>query len=196
MSPITELIGGAKAYGWASFADSGSFESISSTTVGAGGATTITFSSIPQTYTHLQIRAYSTCGRTDGDDNYILRFNGDTGSNYANHKVFGSGAAVSAASSELQDRINLDYAISSTWVGTNNYSPMILDILNYTNTNMTKTVRYITGFDSNDGNRDRLTLASGGWYSTSAISSITLTADASQTLLQYTIVALYGIKSA
>lgn len=171
------------------------FESIASTTVGAGGATTITFSGIPGTYKHLQIRAYSTCGRTDGDNNYILRFNGDTGSNYSNHKVFGSGAAVSATSATSQDRINLDFAISSPWVGTNNYSPMILDILDYANTNMSKAVRYLTGFDSNNGNRDRLSFASGGWYSTSAITSITLTADASQTLSQYTIVALYGIRS-
>jgi hypothetical protein len=172
------------------------FESIATTTVGAGGATTITFSSIPQTYTHLQIRGYSTCGRSDGDDNYILRFNGDSGSNYANHKMFGSGAATSVASSTAQDRINLDFAISSPWIGSNNYSPMILDILDYTSTNKAKTVRYITGFDSNDGNRDRLSFASGLWTSTNAITSITLVADANQTLSQYSTVALYGIKSA
>lgn len=173
-----------------------SFESIATVTVGTNSPTTITFSSIPGTYSHLQIRGISRCGRTDGDDNYILRFNSDSNANYANHKLFGSGAAVDASNASDQDRINVDFAISSTWIGTNNFSPLILDILDYANTNKYKTVRYITGFDSNDGNRDRITIASGLWRSSSAITSITLEADASQTLSQYTKLALYGIKAA
>lgn len=171
------------------------FESIATATVGAGGTQTITFSGIPQTYTHLQIRGISTCGRTDGDDNYILRFNDAASSNYANHRLFASGSALAVGASSSQNRINLDFAISSTWIGTNNYAPIILDILDYTNTNKYKTVRYYTGFDSNGGNRDRLSAASGLWQDTSAISTITLTADANQTLSQYTTLALYGIKA-
>lgn len=196
MSPITELIGGAKAYGWGSFSAVGSFESISTVTIGTDNPTTITFSSIPNTYTHLQIRGISRCGRTDGDDNYILRFNGDSGSNYSHHKFYATGSTFASTGSASRDRIDVDFAISSTWIGTNNFAPLVLDILDYANTNKYKTVRYYTGFDSNAGNRNRLGIGSGLWQNTSAISSITLQADASQTLSQYTTLALYGIKAA
>jgi len=171
------------------------FESIATVTVGTDNPTTITFSSIPSTYTHLQIRGIGRCGRTDGDNNYILRFNSDSASNYAFHRLNGTGSTVSATGSATQDRINVDFALSSPWIGTSNFAPLVLDILDYTNTNKFKTVRYLVGFDSNGGNRDRIALGSGLWRSTSAITSITLQADASQTLSQYTTLALYGIKS-
>lgn len=177
------------------YVEPGDFFSIATVNVGTDNPTTITFSSIPSTYTHLQIRGISRCGRTDGDDNYILRFNSDTGNNYAHHKVYGTGSTVTAASTSSTSGINLDFAISSSYIGTSNFAPIILDILDYANTNKYKTVRYLTGFDSNGGNRDRISFASGLWQSTSAITSITLLADASQTLSQYTTLALYGIKA-
>jgi hypothetical protein len=197
MSPILDSIGSVKSFGWGAFSsESGDFESISTVTIGTDNPTTITFSSIPSTFTHLQIRGISRCGRTDGDDNYILRFNSDSASNYSHHKFYATGSSFASTGSASRDRIDLDFTISSTWIGANNFAPMVVDILDYSNTNKNKTVRYYTGFDSNAGNRNRLGIGSGLWQSTSAINSITLQADASQTLSQYTSVALYGIRTA
>ena len=193
MSPI---LGIWASQNYSRYSITGSYESIATVTVGTDNPTTITFSSIPSTFTHLQIRGISRCGRTDGDDNYILRFNSDTGNNYAHHKVYGTGSTVTAAATSSTGGINLDFAISSPYIGTSNFAPIVLDILDYANTNKYKTVRYLTGFDSNGGNRDRISLGSGLWQNTSAITSISLLADASQTLSQYTTLALYGIKGA
>lgn len=41
---------------WNPWSPSTDYDSIATTTVGAGGAASITFSSIPSTYQHLQIR--------------------------------------------------------------------------------------------------------------------------------------------
>jgi hypothetical protein len=67
--------------------DPSDFESIATTTVGAGGATTITFSSIPATYQHLQIRVLARTNRSAGVDIMSMRMNGDTGNNYSDHLV-------------------------------------------------------------------------------------------------------------
>ena len=61
------------------------FYQIATTTVGGGGTSSITFSSIPQTYTHLQIRLlgkYAVSG-----DTTLIRVNGDTGNNYTRPRV-------------------------------------------------------------------------------------------------------------
>ena len=67
-----------------------SFESIATAT-GTGSNSTLTFSSIPQTYKHLQIRVMSRGNAATDQDNLLIRFNGDTGSNYNSHYVFGTG---------------------------------------------------------------------------------------------------------
>ena len=79
-----------------------SYESIATTTVGAGGATDVTFSSIPSTYQHLQIRALA--GNNNGSTgvgSFYVQLNADTGNNYSWHRVFGNGlnASVNATSS-------------------------------------------------------------------------------------------------
>jgi hypothetical protein len=188
---VSPILGIWASQNYARYSITGSYDSIATVTVGTDNPTTITFSSIPSTYTHLQIRGISRCGRTDGEDNYILRFNSDSGNNYAHH---GTGSTVAAAATTSTSGINVDSSISSPFIGTSNFAPLILDILDYANTNKYKTVRYMSGVDSNGGNRDRIFFASGLWQSTSAITSITLLADASQTLSQYTTLALYGIR--
>lgn len=186
---------GSMLAGNTAYVEPGDFFSIATVNVGTDNPTTITFSSIPSTYTHLQIRGISRCGRTDGEDNYILRFNSDSGNNYAHHKIYGTGSTVAAAATTSTSGINVDSSISSPFIGTSNFAPLILDILDYANTNKYKTVRYMSGVESNGGNRNRIFFGSGLWQSTSAITSITLLADASQTLSQYTTLALYGIKA-
>lgn len=157
-----------------------SYQSIQTVTVGSGGASSVTFSSIPSTYNHLQIRVLSL--GTTVTDGVLMEFNGDTASNYYTHYLRGNGSAASATSNA-----STQYPI---WTVGASASPTasVIDILDYANTNKYKTTRSLTGYDANGtGN---IYLISGLWQSTAAISSIKLTCS----LSQYSTFALYGIK--
>jgi hypothetical protein len=184
---------------WASGASAAaatSFESIATVTVGAGGANPITFSSIPSTYTHLQIRYMGMTSRaTYGQDAMNVAFNGVGGTSYARHDIRADGGAISSGSGISQSNIDLNYATLGTTVSS--YPGVgVIDILDYANTNKYKTLRYLGGVDENGtiaGYPGAVVYASGLFQSTSAISSITFTPQLAA-FAQYTSFALYGIK--
>lgn len=189
---LNSLIGVIASSGGAAAA-AGDYESIATAT-GSGSSSTITFSSIPSTYQHLQIRYI---GRDDRSgvttDAFICRFNSDSGSNYVEyHLLQGDGSSAAAAVSGtpatniLLGSIPAASALAST-VGVG-----IVDILDYANTNKYKTTRNLMGFDYNGSGTIRL--ISGLWMSTSAINSITLTTGTSSNWTGATQFALYGIK--
>lgn len=171
------------------------YESISTVSVGAGGASSITFSSIPSTYTHLQIRGFGFTNRaTYGVDGASHRFNSDTGSNYSSHQLYGEGSTVFASGSASQTSINganLGTTVSS-YPGS-----YVLDVLDYCNTNKYKTTRQLGGTDLNGSIAavpGYLGLYSGLWMNTAAISTITIIPNIGTAFTQYSSFALYGIK--
>jgi hypothetical protein len=168
-----------------------SYASIATVTVGSGGASSITFSSIPSTYTHLQLRGISRGGYAESDDTIYATFNGDTAANYSFHNLLGNNSAGANAGTSQS---NIQIArIAEASLTSNDFATAVIDILDYTNTNKYKTTRSLSGWDGN-GSGD-IRLISGNWRSTSAITSITLT-PGSGSFLQYTQFALYGIKGA
>ena len=163
----------------------GNYQSIATVTAGSGGSATITFSSIPATYKHLQIRAISKgAGSTS---NATFQFNGDTGTNYSYHILYGngsSGAAVGGGS-------NAFIYLGTQSVTTNTFSTEIIDILDYSSTNKNKTVRALCGYENNSAGE--IGIFSGAWFNSStAISSVTF--SLSSNFQQYSSFALYGIK--
>ena len=168
----------------------GSYESIETVTVGSGGVANFSFTSIPSTYTHLQLRGIVRSNQAgSGITTSTLRFNSDTGSNYAYHNLIGNGTAASAGAATTQTNIILTNApeLSAT---SNAFGVTIIDILDYTNTNKYKTIRALHGADLNGSGQ--IILSSGLWMNTSAITSITVNPAADA--VQYTHFALYGIK--
>jgi hypothetical protein len=163
-------------------ASTNSYESIMTTTVGAGGQSAITFSSIPSTYKHLQIRYSANCTTTG---NPIVRFNSDTGSNYAYHILYGQGSSALSTSGASQTFMYLGVVYQNTSV----FNGGIIDILDYANTNKTKTMRALTGADNNSAGE--IGLFTGLWNNTTAINSITITLA---NFTQNSRFALYGIK--
>jgi hypothetical protein len=177
------------------------YESIQTVLVGSGGASTVTFSSIPQGYKHLQIRGIAQDNRATYNTSALhMNFNGDTASNYSNHFVQGDWIAGSSS-------VTTDHGISQTamyWVAhitstvaSNRFGAFVFDILDYSNTLKNKTVRAISGADANAevaGYRPSPRLASGQWRSTNAITGITLNPSFGTTISQYSHFALYGIK--
>jgi len=190
MAPIL----GIWASGAQPAANATSFESIATTTVGSGGAADVEFTSIPATYTHLQLRAIARTNYSGGvTDTLVIRINSDTGNNYAWHQVGGNGSSAFAQSGTTTNLIYASYIASST-SGTSVFGASIIDILDYANTNKYKTLRNLTGEDRNGGGD--LTLGSGLWQNTNAITSIKLTQGEGTSFAQYSHFALYGIKGA
>jgi hypothetical protein len=173
-----------------------SYESIGTTVnVGAGGQASITFNSIPSTYKHLQIRAIARDNSaTNGLTFLRAKLNSDaTSGNYYGHYLYGSGASASAAPTAGSARGLICGFVANNSNTANSFATVIIDILDYANTSKNKTTRALTGGEFNDSSSG-IALISGLYMSTTAISSIELTADAGTGFTQYSSFALYGIK--
>ena len=191
---LNSLIGIIASSGGAAAATS-SYESIATTTVGSGGAATITFSSIPSTYTHLQLRATlrtSDSGSSAGD--IVIQFNSDTGTNYSNHILYGNGSSAGAAGASSQSK-NYTIFTSTAIAGASYFGAAIVDVLDYANTNKYKTIRSLSGADYNNTN-GQVRFGSSVWLNTNVVSTITLTDYVGTNFAQYSSFALYGIKGA
>lgn len=196
MSPIISTLANASAYGYQTFAAAAtaSFESIASA-VGTGSSSSITFSSIPSTYKHLQIRGIArTADTTSNTSRYIqIQFNGDTGSNYAWHGLYGNGTSATA---EVPLSVPTTYGYQqglSQSTSTSTMGVFIIDIQDYSSTTRNKTVRSFSGVDFNGSGT--VDLYSSLWMNTAAVSSITLTSNTGA-FATNTSFALYGIKGA
>jgi hypothetical protein len=163
------------------------FTLIASSTVGSGGASNITFSSIPSTYTDLCIKASIRTAYSDQYDGLTFTFNGST-ANFTTKQLYGTGstAASNSSSSNGGPLINANTSTSSTFGNAEIYIP------NYTGSN-NKSV-------SSDGvTENNATQAFGGiiatlWSQSAAITSITLGSANASNYLQHSTAYLYGIK--
>ena len=166
-----------------------SFESIATVTVGAGGSSSITFSSIPSTYKHLQIRLFGRTTAANVQSYAKLEFNSDTtGANYYSHYIQADGSTVAASANSS---ISAHYDIAGASATASVFGAIIFDILDYTITNKYTTTRALGGVDNNGSGRMNLT--SGLWMNTNAVTDITLTPFTGN-FAQYSQAALYGIK--
>ena len=156
------------------------------TQVVSSATSSITFSSIPSTYKHLQVRAFVR-GTTGG--RLQMRYNGDTGSNYALHTIIGGGSTAFATSVTSTTTMQLSYTDGDP----NIFCANVVDIFDYTNTNKYKTMRALGGYDKNTATSGEASFWSGLWMNTAAVSSITFFYS-SGNLDQYSHFGLYGIK--
>ena len=176
----------------------GDFESIATVTVGGGGAANVEFTSIPATYTHLQVRAFAQTNRgTYGRDLVKLTVNSDTGNNYSWHELMGDGA--STASSAVSST-NIIFKIAEIGTSTGGaFGAFICDVLDYANINKYKTFRSLFGGDHNGliaGFGGTVGLDSGLWQNTNAITSLKFLPNSGSAFNQYSHFALYGCKTA
>lgn len=152
---------------------------------GTGSSATVTFSSIPSTYTDIVLVA-NPVFTTDANIN--IRINGDTGSNYSDTYLRGNGSTASSSRDTSQTLIY--FSGTSVGVTSANRDNGIAHFMNYANTTTYKTVlhRY--------NQVGQMVLAEVGlWRNTAAITSISVIATAGNfdALSTFT---LYGIKAA
>ena len=157
---------------------------------GTGSSGNITFTSIPQTYSSLQIRLIGRDSAGTGTSNFGIQINSDTGSNYTRHNLRGNGSATSAGGSASTSSISGSLLPLSNQTA-NVMGTSIIDIHDYASTSRYKTVRVFGGVDLNGSGT--VELDSGVWMSTSAITSITLIPGWT-TWTTTSSIALYGMK--
>jgi len=192
VSPILGIIASANQ---SQYIVTNSYESIQTVTVGAGGQAAISFTSIPSTFKHLQIRGISRATTsTERNNMFYLTYNGDTGANYSWHNLLANGSNnfSEGAGSTSIPRTGMSTAATAL---SGNMGPVVIDILDYADTNKFKTLKSLTGFDNNGAGE--IYFNSTNWRSTSAVTSITLTpfqGNGASNFAQYTSFALYGIK--
>jgi hypothetical protein len=201
MSPIIGARGGLSASAYGLFSVSAalnSYESIATVTVGSGGSSSVGFSSIPSTYKHLQLRIFGRGLSSSADRVSItIKVNSDTGTNYANHALIGTGSAATASQATSQGVGANNYmggiaAIVGSTGASNTFGASIVDILDYSSTSKYKTFRSLAGQDQNSTS-GRIALVSGLWQNTAAITTLDLNLE-SGSWGQYSHIALYGIK--
>lgn len=172
----------------------GSYESIATQTISTA-VSSITFSSIPSTYTSLQLRFMASAGYGSYNNTTIrCELNGDTTStNYYYHTIYGDATAGAVASASQLQKITQGLDTATT---TSIYGVGIIDLDNYTVTTQNKTLRAFAGYDTNGAaSANRVTLSSMLWMNTSAINSIKLIGQDGNWTVGSTF-ALYGIKGA
>jgi hypothetical protein len=177
------------------FTPQGDFESIQTVSL-TGTQATIEFTSIPSTFQHLQIRYFARTTRTTyGTDTLVMRINNISTSSYSFHYIVGDGASAAAAGSSSQTNMSIGNNSLGTTV-VNHFGVGVIDILDYKDTNKFKTIRALGGADINGvtaGYGGHVSLGSGLFQSTNAVSSIQITAGGGS-YTQYSHMALYGIK--
>lgn len=163
------------------------FKLISSSTVGAGGASTIDFTSIPGTYTDLCVKfsAKSDNGNSYGDY-FVIKFNSNT-SSYTTMIVGGNGSSAFSLSltSRWAAQINSTFQTSNTFGNGEIYIPNYAGSANKTFSSDSSAENNATNSESE--------LAAGLWSNTAAITSISFASGNGGTIQQHSTVYLYGI---
>ena len=171
---------------------SSDYESIATATI-TSNTQQITFSSIPQTYTHLQVRLMTRTNRAIAIEGINIWFNGDFSSNlspYTFNIMYDANGTQGSVYSTSDSRVSQTTGSTQT---ANYYGVAIADILNYTNTNMKKSVRAFTAAVPNGS--AYLYYFGNQYNSTSAITSMTFNnGGTTDSFIAGTKIALYGLK--
>lgn len=157
---------------------------------GTGSSGQITFSSIPSTFTHLQVRIFAR-STTTGYSTFplFISSNLNGSANIWWHSLIGNGSTATSGNYQQAGAYLIDGP--SATATANVYAGSVVDILDYANTNKNKTYRAISGYDGNGSGYARLTSYFEG--STNAINTIYVSDVSGANFTTGTRVDLYGI---
>ena len=190
MAPILGIWASSRA----TAVDTGAMFPLQVITVGPAGASSVEFTNIPGTYTHLQVRwtARHASNSPWQESTLFLRVNNDTSSTYWNHFLLGDGSSASAGNQSNTGYANMGQVVANDATASI-FGAGVLDILDYANTNKNKTFRHLLGYDRNGGGK--VQLFSGSWSNTTAIDRLTFI-PATSPFQQNSQFALYAVKAA
>ena len=166
------------------------YEAIATQTLGSAAAS-VTFSSIPATYTDLVLVLGDLKSGTSSNS-ITVRYNSDSGSNYSYTIITGTGSAGQSARGTNQTysffggyNVGVDLTYPSVMVG---------HIMNYANTTTYKTGLSRYGIDRAGGTGETQAIVN-LWRSTAAITSVTVATYTGNWSIG-SVFSLYGIKAA
>jgi hypothetical protein len=160
----------------------------SAVVVGAGAQASITFSSIPSTYTDLiVVTSIRTSSTPSGA--VTIAFNGSSAS-MTTRSIYGNGSSTASysASNSLGGLVNISTTTSSTFANSQLYIP------NYAGS--TNKSSSMDGVSENNATGANAFLNANLWSNSAAITSITLTPEGGDNIVQYSTAYLYGVSNA
>ena len=169
-------------------------EAIETVYLEVDNVTIVTFTAIPASYEHLQLRITSHDQDTIGANYLYVRLNNDSGSNYSNHFMEGYSASSFAGKNTAQTLANWGGAIGANNQATE-YSHSVIDILDYANTNKNTTVQYVSGGVTRISGNRFMKFGSSLWDDTSAVSEIDVYVTGTPAFQRGTEMTLYGLNS-
>jgi hypothetical protein len=158
---------------------------IATQTLGSAAAS-VTFSSIPATYTDLVLVYNGKFASANGQ--IALQFNGDTATNYSNTELYGNGTAAGSSRESSVSSMRLGYTATANIENMN-----VMQIMNYSNATTNKT---ILTRQNTAGSASGAAAHVGLWRSTSAINSIVVLCYSGINFVSGSTFTLYGIKAA
>ncbi len=150
----------------------------------------VTFSSVPSSYKHLQIRAVVRSTGT-GNPRVLVRYNSDSGSNYAYHNLYGDSSTVWSEYNTANTGWAF-YFVPNSSQTSGVFGAAIYDILDYSNTTKNTTTRVLGGSPLSGVIYD-VGIHSFLWMNTAAVSTILLSGDGQDFAIGSRF-SLYGIK--
>lgn len=168
------------------------FELIASSTVGSGGVATVTFSSIPSTFTDLCLKLSFRDSSANDRRILFMRFNGGT-SGYNDKSIRGYNGTVASQTDNGGNNSIAVWDVPAANATSSTFSNIEIYIPNYAGST-NKSVSADGVGENNSANGAIAGLTAGLSTLTSAITSIDL--FASGNLVQYSTAYLYGVKNA
>jgi hypothetical protein len=180
-----------------SFTPYNGYTALQTVTVTNSGVSSVSFTTIPQTYTHLQIRSVSrSTNAAYYDAYYLTNFDGAAASaNAAYHYMYGTGSAIGYGQGTGAFSAQLGYIPANT-IAANVFAAGIIDILDYSNTTKLKTIKSMVGWDDNGSSTGQVYVTYAGALAvglgTNAMTNIQITVNTAFAInSKFT---LYGIK--
>lgn len=156
------------------------FWALAASTVTNTSTSTVTISGIPSGYKHLQLRWLASNHDGSLDGNVVIRFNGDSGSNYSWRNTFSISGSPNTGSPANQGNSSSSATSLSLARATANgagtlFGSGIADIMDYSATNKNKNIisTYVNSRGATGGTTNQYNFLGGGsWNNTAAITSI------------------------
>jgi len=160
-----------------------------STSLISSTTSSVTFSAIPATFKHLQIRVVGRYTAATSISNLTLRFNGDTGSNYGYQSLRGQGTTITGAQPGAYQTSLLTGSLPGASASANGFGSSFIDVVDYANTTKIKTTK---SFGGNAASLD-VFMFNGTWNNTAAITSILVSdVNTSASFAAGSRISLYG----
>ena len=160
--------------------------------VGSGGIGEIEFTDIPQNYDDLVLVASLRTTVASTIDVGILRFNGDSSSNYSYRSIWATGTSVASYNTNVPENIAIQYVNGANSTA-NTFSNFKIYITNYK-----KDAPKLTSYESvqeDNGSTAYSVLMANKWDNTSPITSISISLGGSSLFVENSSATLYAIKS-